>query len=360
MSRGLQIGESKWRAILALPPACSVVASLSIIWTLGPLGDWLIEHWLPVTRWFWEVTLGRIEWLDLMPEQKDMLTFGTLLFPIYFVSRRKPIIPGVAMNRLRLLAFVIIILIAAIIARGIVYDAGSFVSGGFRAVWETFLAITAVSTFFLAMMVVFIAYAGLEKLIVMGPSAYRDPQTSTPLGRTSWAILVVLAVLTLAFATVHLVVRVFDIWNGHFLLERAYHGAALYLPTHPLFPLLVIPVLLIAARVLGSKRPAWKPPRTAKARKGSTQKPRAKGNNDNSALWLYGPLLAVGGAQAVGWQTSIILVIFSIMIGVTAIRNPRRLIDIGWSIAFILMCAGLLSAFEKTQAWLAAQPLPAT
>lgn len=71
----------KWQWLLTLPAALTLFGLLSGIYALGPVGLWIHDHWLPVTRHIWAAIFGWIA-IPVPDDVKDTLTAIVFFLPL--------------------------------------------------------------------------------------------------------------------------------------------------------------------------------------------------------------------------------------------------------------------------------------
>lgn len=59
-----------------------IVVSIVSIFGIGAFASWIIEHWLPFTRWIWTNIISYIQFPDTSDPEKDALTAIAFFTPI--------------------------------------------------------------------------------------------------------------------------------------------------------------------------------------------------------------------------------------------------------------------------------------
>ncbi len=78
--RPFSLGAQLFSVLSPLPAAFNVVAALATFFWIGQIGDWLIDHWLPLMRAVWDGLVAALPFrLSLTVEDKDALT-GVVFF----------------------------------------------------------------------------------------------------------------------------------------------------------------------------------------------------------------------------------------------------------------------------------------
>lgn len=119
--------------------------------TLGALGTWVREYWLPLTRYFWELVTHQLAFLyiSLTVEEKDALTaiafFSPLAIYLLATPRERVDLDNNTMRILRAFSILSGVFLVAIIASQPLYDLFSFgKSALFTYIGSTFIYLLAV------------------------------------------------------------------------------------------------------------------------------------------------------------------------------------------------------------------------
>lgn len=127
--------------ISSIPPAVTVLGYLSLMLFVGEIGQWIQAYWFPISRAFWENTLGYF--LDWRPSDaiKDYLTAITMFFPIFITSIMGRKVQTTESVTFQIATTIIALAMIFVMANNTYQDFSIFIRESAISLWDIYLSL---------------------------------------------------------------------------------------------------------------------------------------------------------------------------------------------------------------------------
>lgn len=355
---------SPFKLLLAMPPALSIAAQFSLLVFLGPVGDWLHDHWFPVTRALWDKVFIGVLGIDLSPHVKDYLTAIVLFLPSYLMARKKPVLRDRASIMARRLALPLGLVLIYILAQRTFSDFGALLWNGAMGVVWIYQVIAAVFIFVTYALILPVAFHGCESMLTKGRRVVIHKKTGQPVGRLQALALLLLFQITLLLGVIALIADLSFLIQGPFPPKPPsswqdvafgsfpWRGFALFMIFLAVFALAMKNHIFTIKLINGRPRSTTKPIKAAPKKQ---KKPRDK--DVDAGIVVLVILLFVGfGMYRAGPLETLFSLLILLMVGVTTIRFPERLVNIAVATAILLLSAFAVDWISSAKALLEGLP----
>ncbi len=185
--------------LFALPPAVTVLAQFSLLFFLGPVGEWLNTYWFPVTRALWDKVFLDIFALELATHIKDYLTAIIFILPSYVFAQRHPPLRFLASGNplFREGAIVLSLVLVFILAQQTFSDLWGLFDHGIDGLAWSLMVLFALCFMSVTAALILMVAITLDQFLVFGRAAVLRKNTQSPASRLRWALLTLVLFLTL-------------------------------------------------------------------------------------------------------------------------------------------------------------------